>query len=41
LPLSEAYDQACGIMVENMLNAEAREGIDAFLAKRPPDWGKK
>ncbi len=38
LPQNEAYDQACRIMVENMLNAEAREGIDAFLAKRPPSW---
>jgi len=26
-------------MVENMLDADAREGIEAFLAKRPPQWG--
>jgi enoyl-CoA hydratase/carnithine racemase len=36
--LTEAYDMAGRIMVENMLNPQAREGIDAFLAKRSPKW---
>jgi enoyl-CoA hydratase/carnithine racemase len=37
--LAEAYDHASRVMVENMLDADAREGIEAFLAKRPPQWG--
>jgi enoyl-CoA hydratase/carnithine racemase len=36
--LSEAYDYASRVMVENMLNADAKEGIGAFIAKRPPKW---
>jgi enoyl-CoA hydratase/carnithine racemase len=38
MPLSDAYAYASGIMVENMLHAEAAEGIDAFVAKRAPIW---
>lgn len=38
LPLSEAYALAGEAMVENMLDADAVEGIDAFLGKRPPVW---
>jgi hypothetical protein len=26
------------VMTENMLHAEANEGICAFLEKRPPKW---
>jgi enoyl-CoA hydratase/carnithine racemase len=39
--LSEAasYEQAVGIMVENVMFGDAREGISAFLQKRPPRWG--
>ena len=33
-----AYDHASRVMVENMLIADAKEGIGAFLAKRPPKW---
>lgn len=40
MPLADAYDYAAGVMVENMLHAEADEGIGAFLEKRPPDWDK-
>jgi len=36
--LSEAYDYASHVMTENMLNAEAGEGICAFLEKREPRW---
>jgi hypothetical protein len=26
------------VMIENMLNADAEEGIGAFIAKRKPKW---
>ncbi|MEZ5907742.1 MAG: enoyl-CoA hydratase [Hyphomicrobiaceae bacterium] len=38
LPLAEAYAYASEVMVTNMLHADAREGIGAFLEKRQPDW---
>ncbi len=38
-PLAEAYDLASAVMVENMLAADAVEGITAFLEKRAPVWG--
>ena len=38
--LVEAYDYAAGVMVENMLHAESKEGIGAFIEKRPADWSK-
>ena len=40
LGLAEAYDYASRVMVENMMHAESREGIGAFLEKRAPDWAK-
>lgn len=36
--LSEAYDFTGAVMVENMLDDDTAEGIDAFIEKRPPDW---
>jgi len=36
--LSEAYDYASRVMTENMLAAEAAEGIGAFVEKREPEW---
>lgn len=33
-----AYERAVDIMVGNALCDDAREGISAFLAKRPPRW---
>ena len=36
--LREAYAQAGRTMVENMLAADAIEGIGAFLEKRNPEW---
>jgi len=36
--LAEAYDYAARVMTENMLKADAEEGIAAFLEKRPPEW---
>lgn len=38
LPLADAYREAGRAMADNMLAADAAEGIDAFLAKRPPVW---
>jgi enoyl-CoA hydratase/carnithine racemase len=38
MPLSDAYDYASRVMTENMLHAEAREGICAFVEKRDPKW---
>ncbi len=38
LPLSQAYDLVSRVMTENMLHAEAEEGIAAFLEKRQPNW---
>ncbi|AJD40797.1 enoyl-CoA hydratase [Rhizobium sp. SEMIA 4085] len=34
----EAYSHAAQVMVDNMLTADAEEGIGAFLAKRVPSW---
>ena len=39
--LSEAYDYASEVMVENMLKIDAEEGIDAFINKRNPNWQDK
>ena len=38
MPLAEAYDYAARVMTQNMLDAEAEEGICAFLDKREPKW---
>ena len=38
LTLSDAYDYAADVMVENMLARDAEEGISAFLDKRHPEW---
>jgi enoyl-CoA hydratase/carnithine racemase len=40
MPLKEAYAYTTTVMVENMLHAEAEEGIGAFLEKRDPRWPK-
>ena len=39
MPLREAYRYTGGVMVRNMLESDAREGIGAFLDKRSPRWG--
>jgi enoyl-CoA hydratase/carnithine racemase len=39
--LAEAHDHASRVMVENMLGADAEEGIGAFLAKRKPNWSNQ
>ena len=38
MSLADAYVYASQVMTENMLAAEAQEGIDAFLGKREPNW---
>ena len=41
MTLSEAYDYASNVMVENMLKLDAEEGIGAFISKRKPNWQDK
>ncbi|MDX2155163.1 MAG: enoyl-CoA hydratase [Hyphomicrobiaceae bacterium] len=38
MPLAEAYIEAAGVMVRNMLIRDAEEGIGAFIDKRTPVW---
>lgn len=38
MTLEDAYAYAAQVMTENMLHAESREGIGAFLEKRDPKW---
>jgi enoyl-CoA hydratase/carnithine racemase len=38
LGVAAAYDYASEVMTRNMLARDAEEGIDAFIAKRPPAW---
>jgi enoyl-CoA hydratase/carnithine racemase len=38
MPLEAAYGYAAQVMTQNMLHAEASEGIGAFLEKREPKW---
>ena len=40
MSVREAYRYTAGVMVRNMLEDDAGEGIDAFLEKRSPDWGR-
>ncbi len=39
MSLADAYEYTCGVMVSNLLHHDAKEGIDAFLGKRPADFG--
>ncbi|MEO1710873.1 MAG: enoyl-CoA hydratase [Pseudomonadota bacterium] len=36
--LSDAYRHTADVMTRNMLERDAKEGINAFLEKRPPRW---
>jgi enoyl-CoA hydratase/carnithine racemase len=38
MPLADAYDYAARVMVENLLMQDAKEGIGAFVEKRPAHW---
>jgi enoyl-CoA hydratase/carnithine racemase len=39
--LAEAYRYASQVMTENMMAADAEEGIGAFIEKRAPNWQDK
>ncbi len=39
MPLADAYAYAAAVMLRNMQERDAHEGIDAFLEKRAPVWG--
>jgi enoyl-CoA hydratase/carnithine racemase len=41
MSLEDAYNYASSVMVENMLKADAKEGIGAFIEKRQPKWQDK
>jgi enoyl-CoA hydratase/carnithine racemase len=36
--LSDAYEYTSRVMAENTLEDDAKEGINAFLEKRDPNW---
>ena len=36
--LADAYEHTTRVIVDNMLGADAKEGIDAFIGKRKPEW---
>lgn len=38
MKLADAYDHTSRVMVDNMLESDAEEGISAFLEKRAPKW---
>lgn len=38
LPLADAYAAATPLMVENLMNADTDEGLQAFIEKRAPRW---
>ena len=38
MSLEDAYNYTSKVMMENMLESEAEEGINAFLEKRKPNW---
>ena len=40
MPLPDAYAFASEVMVVNMMEQDAEEGIGAFLGKREPQWGE-
>jgi len=41
LPIDRAYQLAGDTMAADILEADAVEGIDAFLEKRDPRWGHR
>ncbi|WP_299653594.1 enoyl-CoA hydratase [uncultured Tateyamaria sp.] len=38
MPIDQAYAYTGDVMVQNMLDRDTAEGIDAFIEKRPPNW---
>jgi 1,4-dihydroxy-2-naphthoyl-CoA synthase len=41
LPEDQAYEFASAVMADAVVSDVTQEGIDAFLAKRSPDFGGK
>jgi len=41
MPLRKAYKYTSKIMTKNMMTYDAKEGISAFIEKRPPSWKNK
>ena len=41
LDLSAAYEYTSKVMVKNIHKEDAKEGIEAFIEKRSPEWGDK
>ena len=41
MPLRKAYKYTSKIMTQNMMALDAKEGIEAFLEKRNPNWKNK
>ena len=41
MTLEEAYDYAGEVMAKNMMAADAREGINAFIERRPANWSDR
>lgn len=41
MPISAAYEFAAKVMTENMMAADAKEGISAFVEKREPKWSDR
>ena len=41
LGIAAAYEAASQVMACNMMDEAALEGVQAFIEKRPPHWGKK
>ena len=37
--LFDAYEYTSKVMTENALRNDAKEGINAFIETRDPDWG--
>jgi enoyl-CoA hydratase/carnithine racemase len=38
MSLADAYKHTSEVMKENLLQSDAKEGINAFLEKRTPKW---
>ena len=41
MPVAEAYAYMAQVMADNLLLADAHEGIGAFIQKRKPEWGQE
>ena len=38
MSLEDAYNYTSSVMIENMLDKDSEEGINAFIEKRTPKW---